>query len=129
MLQLDQKSIIKLQRVDPRLVALVEAVHQIFPCFVVDGYRDEHEQNMEVLKGTSNLKYPDSKHNSDPSLAVDLAPLPYAPDNIKQLLYFAGYVMAVGSSHGLKLRWGGDWKMRQDPSRNAPQDLFHFELV
>ena len=39
------------------------------------SYRGELEQNEAFKKGTSNLKFPDSKHNKKPSLAIDVAPL------------------------------------------------------
>lgn len=128
MTQLDTQSMIKLEDVDSRLKDVVLAVNEIFPCIVVEGYRDEACQNADVAAGRSKLSYPHSKHNLVPSLAVDISPRPYDPNNKERLLYFAGYVMAVGFARGLKLRWGGAWDGSQDPSKNHFPDLFHFEI-
>jgi hypothetical protein len=43
---------------------------------ILCGHREEKEQNEAFNKGNSKLKWPQSKHNSLPSLAVDIAPFP-----------------------------------------------------
>lgn len=41
---------------------------------VLCGHRDKEAQDEAFAKGASKLKWPKSKHNSGPSLAVDIAP-------------------------------------------------------
>lgn len=41
---------------------------------VLCGYRGEKEQRAAFIAGKSKLLYPNSKHNSVPSRAVDIAP-------------------------------------------------------
>ena len=64
----------KLNTCDPRLIELFERVVEDFDCTVLQGYRDEVDQNRLFEEGFSKLKYPKGKHNQYPSLAVDVAP-------------------------------------------------------
>ena len=41
---------------------------------VLEGFRDEERQNQMVEDGKSQLPWPRSRHNSFPSMAVDVAP-------------------------------------------------------
>lgn len=46
-------------------------------CSVLCGHRGEAEQNKAFEDGYSKIQFPMSKHNSLPSLAVDVYPYPY----------------------------------------------------
>ena len=81
------------------------------------------------------MKYPDSKHNAEPSLAVDLTPYPVDWNDREAFTYLAGWFMAVARMKGYKVRWGGDWN-GTDGNRggrslkdNSFDDLGHFELM
>lgn len=41
---------------------------------VITGHRTEEEQNQKVEQGLSQVRWPNSKHNTMPSIAVDIAP-------------------------------------------------------
>lgn len=129
MIQMDTKSIAKLENVHPDLVALVNQVSEHLQVRVLCGYRDQEAQNSAFASGHSKKQWPHSKHNSSPSLAVDLCVEPYNPGDLQQLLYFAGFVMGVATSRGLRLRSGTDWDGIFCPAKNRFPDLFHFELL
>ena len=84
-------------------------------CSILCGHRGEHEQNAAFAGGFSGLRYPQSKHNKLPSLAVDVMPYfqvrPHIrwDDNIATT-HFAGFVLGVASQMGISLEWGGNWK-------------------
>jgi len=92
------------------------------------GYRNEEAQNKAYNSGNSKKKYPESKHNAHPSLAVDVAPYPINFDDIKRFYFFGGYVTGVAEGMDLKIRWGGNWDKDYDVSDQIFNDLLHFEL-
>ena len=104
---------------------------------VVTGYRSPQEQLIKLKEGKSKVKV--SKHNSLPSMAIDIQPYPLEVKNGKskreQFYYLAGYFMgiakmlkAVGTiSHDV--RFGGDWDKDGDIKDNSFDDLYHFELI
>lgn len=104
---------------------------------VVCGHRGEEEQNKAVKEGKSKLKWPDSMHNTLPSLAVDLAP--YERTGIDwsktQSAYFAGQVMGLAGelyAQGVmkhRIRSGIDWDMDNDIDDTDFWDAPHFEIV
>jgi peptidoglycan L-alanyl-D-glutamate endopeptidase CwlK len=129
MANLSQKSLDRLNTCDPRLVLLVKEVVKSFDCAVLVGHRTEAEQDDAFHQGLSKLQWPKSKHNSLPSMAVDLAPWPIDWNNVEQFCYFAGFVMGLAESMGIKLRWGGDWNENENPRDETFKDLVHFELA
>lgn len=122
----------KLSTCHPDLQKLFEAVIVHYDCTVICGHRGEADQNKAVAEGKSKTKWPNSKHNSVPSKAVDVMPTPinWSMDskNIKSLYFFAGFVMATAKSLGIKLRWGGDFNRNQIFIDDVFVDIPHFEL-
>jgi len=106
-----------------------------FDCTIVCGHRGEADQNDAFERGNSKLRFPQSKHNQWPSLAVDAVPWPINWDDTDRMRYFAGYVMGIAKlmyDQGLithHLRWGGDWDRDTEVNDNRFQDFPHFELV
>lgn len=122
-------SLKRLESCNEKLQQLTLEVAKHFPCLVVCGHRDEKDQNDAFAKGTSKLPWPKGNHNSLPSQAVDLAPLPYDAMNSSKILYFSGFVMATALRLGIAVRWGGDWNQNLNPSDEKFRDLYHFELI
>jgi hypothetical protein len=121
---------IKLSSCDHRLVSLVHVVAVHMPVIVLEGHRDEVAQHIAFESGHSKLQYPFSKHNSTPSLAVDLSPAPYNPTDLRALICFGGFVLGIAAVMGVRLRWGGAWSdlpVPLDPAKHF-LDLCHFEL-
>ncbi len=98
---------------------------------VTCGHRGEQAQNEAYAKKTSKLKYPDSKHNKQPALAIDIVPCIKGRE--RQWLdycFMAGIVLSVAKDEGIKMRWGGNWDMDGNILFDqAFDDGAHFELM
>ena len=107
---------------------------------ILCGYRQKKAQNQAFDDGLSQVKYPDSKHNKQPSMAVDAGPYFVELKNTdwddhKAFALFAGYVKRVTDelleqkliTH--RIRWGGDWNSDGRTVDEKFLDLPHFELV
>ena len=99
-----------------------------YDCSILCGRRDRADQNSAFADGRSKLQWPDGKHNSVPSNAVDGAPYPVDWSNLKRFYLFAGYVIATARAMDIILRWGGDWDTDWDLDDQHFNDLVHFEL-
>jgi peptidoglycan L-alanyl-D-glutamate endopeptidase CwlK len=116
------------------LQVLFTEVIKYWDCTVIEGHRDEVDQELDFANGKTRLHYPHGKHNAVPSMAVDVAPCPVDWHDEKRFYYFAGFVMGVAQwllesgkiSH--KVRYGGDWFRSTMVSENKFNDLVHFEL-
>ena len=110
------------------MLRLFSVVVKRFDCSVLCGYRARAEQNDLYRRGRSRLKYPNSRHNHKPSLAVDVAPYPLDWSDRERFCLFAGYVLGAADRMGIPIRWGGDWDKNTLLSDNRFDDLPHFEL-
>jgi len=120
------------------LQTLFAHVIQEYDCTIVCGHRDKEEQDKAFAEKFSTKKYPNSKHNKIPSLAVDAAPyekvtgIDWTP---KQMTYFAGFVKGIAAklycmgiiSH--RIRCGIDWDSDNDIDDQTFIDAPHFEIV
>lgn len=113
----------------PDLQKIMDEAIKIFNFSIVCGHRGEEEQNKAVAAGNSQKKYPDSKHNKLPSLAVDIVPWPTQYQDIKLVYMLAGIIKATAYKLGIKIRWGGDWDGDGDITDQHLHDPYHFELV
>ena len=98
---------------------LDEAIkHYDFTC--IWGFRDREDQNTAFENGNSKFRWPFSKHNRKPSRAFDVVPYPkgFKATNL-QFYLLATHILRAAVKVGVRIRWGGHWKMR---------DLAHFEL-
>lgn len=115
-------------------VVLVKAI-RFYDFSVIGGHRGEVEQMEAYHDGKSTKKWPESKHNSFPSRAVDIAPYFSIAPHIRwkrwnEFIYLAGLVVGIGSEMGIKLRWGGNWDMDQELITDQNLiDLGHIELI
>jgi hypothetical protein len=121
MYKFSDKSIERLNTCHPDLIKLFNEVIKGMDCSIICGYRGEKEQNLAYESGYSQLKYPDSKHNKQPSLAVDVLPYPTLYSDSRAIYHLAGYIKGIAEGLGIKIQWGGDWKTFID----AP----HWELM
>lgn len=131
-----QKSFSRLATCHMDLQVIFYNVIRFVDCTILEGRRDEENQEKAYLAGKSKLRYPHSKHNSEPSRAVDVAPYPIDWGDLQRFHYFAGIVMGVASklkeegkiSHSI--RWGGAWDgIDKLNDKHAFNDYVHFELV
>ncbi len=124
-----EKSLNGLGTCDSRLQRVFQRVVQDFDCSIIEGHRNEVRQNQMVDEGKSQVRWPDGKHNTEPSLAVDVCPYPVVWDDRERQTLFAGYVLATAKAMGIDLRWGGDWDLDTEVRDNSFDDLVHFEIV
>jgi peptidoglycan LD-endopeptidase CwlK len=116
----------------PVLQHLFCEVIKHFDCAILEGHRDRATQNEYFRTGKSRLPWPQGKHCSEPSLAIDAAPYHQgrASYDPRHCLHFAGFVLGIANQMGIKIRWGGDWDGDNEPVTDQDfQDLVHFELV
>ncbi len=83
-------------------------------CAVVCGHRGKEDQEHAYLVGASNANWPDSRHNSTPSEAVDLVPAHLDWDNIEAFRQLNTVVQSVAAELGLDIEWGGDFTKLKD---------------
>ena len=62
---------------------------------ILEGYRNEEDQNKAFENGFSKLKFPNSKHNVYPSMAVDALPFPIDWKDTQRLTYFVGFIIGL----------------------------------
>ena len=121
-----RRSLERLNSCDPDLILLFTQALADPACpsdmTVLEGHRGEARQNEMYAAGKSQLRWPRSRHNSFPSMAVDAAPYVggaiswdwkhYHPlaDHIKATW---ARLKAEGKVHG-ELEWGGDWRRFKD---------------
>jgi len=126
-----EKSKRRLNTCHKDLQTLFTEVVKTYDCTVIEGHRDEATQDRYFQQGQSKLQWPNSKHNSSPSVAADVAP--YVGGKIsfddRQCAAFGGYVKGVAQQMGITIRWGGDWDGDNDINDQSFNDLVHFELV
>ena len=96
---------------------------------VIEGHRSEDRQNHLFDIGFSKLRFPNSKHNSYPSRAVDIVPFPVDWNDRERFQHLAGIMFGIAHSMGVRLRWGGDWDGDKDFKDQNFHDLAHFELL
>ena len=137
---------------DDRLQRVFNKVILYHDCKIICGFRGEEEQTEAYESKRSKVQWPNGKHNSFPSLAVDAAPYPIVwPETLKMLnrfkegrgtiaqvmmaikdlnrfYCFAGYVLGTAQEMGIPLRWGGDWDGDMDFKDQTFDDLPHFEI-
>ena len=126
------KSIERLNPCHPDLIAVFNEVIKYYDCTVTCGYRGEEDQNKAFDEGRSNARYPKGKHNNSPSTAVDIYPYPVDFENYDRLSHFAGFVLGIANTMGIKLRWGRDWHQEfwtKKKDTTKLRDYPHFELV
>lgn len=118
----------RLSTCHPNLQLLFNEVIKEFDCAILVGFRGKEDQEKAFSERTSQEHWPNSKHNTTPSIAVDVAPWPIDWGNKKRFYYFAGYVMGTAIRLGIPLRWGGDWDGDKDLDDQTLYDLVHFEI-
>ena len=107
---------------------LCELVIRNYDFTVLEGFRSSTRQDDLFRQGKSKLRGGQSKHNNDPSLAVDIAPYPIDWESTKRFYLLAGFMFQAASELGIDLRWGGDWDGDWIHTDQSFHDLPHFEL-
>lgn len=120
----------RLNTCHPDLIRLFEAViADGHDCTVIEGHRGKDAQDEAFRTGKSKKQWPNGKHNSTPSQAVDVMPFPIDWVNRAQHVAFAKAVFAKADELGIKVRWGGDFNMDGNWTNDSLIDRPHWELL
>ncbi len=120
---------------DPRLQHYLDRVlAEVADVSLTCGHRPQAEQNAAyyAIPQRSKVMWPNGRHNSLPSLAVDFRPwpMPNRPEKLwASLAYVAGRIIQMAAEDGVVIRWGGDWDGDGDLTDQNWDDLFHLEIV
>ena len=131
-------SLAQLETCHSDLQHLFKTILPFYDHTIIQGHRNEEDQNRAVEDGKSKLRWPKGKHNSFPSRAVDAAPYPvlWPSAGLKQeenerrmrrFFHFAGFVEATAIHLNIALRYGGDWNGDRVFDESFV-DAVHFEL-
>lgn len=118
-----------LETAHPKLRELFNEVIKTYDCKVLCGFRGQEDQDKAFDSGFSKVKFPNSKHNTYPSLAVDVVPYPVDWQDLRRFYHFIGFVVATAQRMGINVRSGGDWNNDFDFKDQNFHDLPHFEMV
>lgn len=124
----------------PDLEGVAELVLQIKDHSILKGHRNQPEQDAAfyAMPQRTTLKWPEGKHNTLPSMAIDVRtyPLPKGETEEEEeamlredQLYLLGLYVGVGAAMGVKLRTGADWDKDGEIADNGFDDLFHVEIA
>jgi peptidoglycan L-alanyl-D-glutamate endopeptidase CwlK len=121
-------SLKKLLTCHPDIVKVIQSAINYTDFTVLYGHRTQAEQ-LELYKKGRELPGAKvtncdgykikSKHNSEPSLAIDIAPYPIDWKDIGRFYALADIVLREATLLGVRLKWGGNWEMKDFP---------HFEI-
>ena len=126
----------------PLLRELFKRVVLVRDCSVVCGHRSDVIQDALYAQGrttpgdiVTNAKAGESKHNTNPSEAVDVVPYPelwsskIAFAKLSVIVFDKWAEMEVeGLTEGYILVWGGDWDGDRDPNDTDDWDKPHWEV-
>ena len=131
MFSFSQQSLDNLAECDPQLQELMNEVIKYFDCAIICGHRGQVEQHKAFIEGNSEVDWPNGKHNSIPSKALDA--LPYYSDRISREsaqnhYFFAGFVKAIAIKMGIKVRIGADWNGDKNTLNQSLKDPCHIEV-
>lgn len=129
MYKYSERSLRRLNDVHPKLQKLFNEVILHFDNTIITGHRTKEYQTDVYNKGLSKVAFPNSKHNSLPSNAIDVVPYPIDWQDTDRIYLFAGYVLATAEALNIKIRWGGDWDSDLQLKDQTFNDLIHFELL
>jgi peptidoglycan L-alanyl-D-glutamate endopeptidase CwlK len=109
-----------LETVHPDIQLVLHEAIKHYDFSVIEGHRTEEKQNEYFASGASQVKYPHSKHNMYPSMAVDIVPYPIDWENTHRFKELADIIKkACETVDVTDLHWGYDlWKW----------DMPHWEL-
>lgn len=119
----------RLATADPRLQALLREAIKHVDFTVLCAYRNAEDQDDAFRTGRSKVRYPDSKHNTLPSSAVDIAPYPVDWKDTARFARLAGYLERIAHEQGIRIRWGGDFDQDGATADERFIDMPHIEIV
>ena len=154
---MNQTSINKLMTCKTPLIKFGTALDLVVPSIVMWGHRPEKDQQKMYDSGRSRAKPGQSKHNVNPSEAIDIVydtvdwqalddywrvlkwvrqgkridPQKYKNATMEwaRAYWYCGMAMMIAKDHGINIRGGHNWDGDFDIKDQNFYDLFHFELI
>ena len=108
---------------------LFNEVIKYVDCSVLEGHRSGERQDKLYEEGKTKVKYPNGRHNANPSNDVDVVPYPVDWNDRERFHLFAGFVLGLAQSMEINIRWGGDWNKNFEVDDNKFDDFPHFERI
>lgn len=108
------KSLQNKKTLHPLLQEIVDEAIKHTDFSIIWGYRTKEKQNEAYAKGNSQLRFPLSKHNRNPSEAMDLVPWPVDWNNIPAFEQLSKLIKWIAKEKEIEIVWGGDWKRFRD---------------
>ena len=105
-----KRSIDNLDSCHPDLRKVAHEAIKHFDFTVICGHRGKAEQNKAFAEGKSKLKWPDSKHNKTPSMAMDCVPHPLNWQDKASFDKMGAVMKEAAKTVGVKIKWGGDFR-------------------
>jgi peptidoglycan L-alanyl-D-glutamate endopeptidase CwlK len=123
----------RLETCHPDIQEVLNEAIKHYDFVVVCGHRNKEEQDKAYAQGLSKARWPDSKHNTFPSMAVDVAPYDASKRAIDwndrtAFARLAGFIQGLAAAKGIKLRYGGDWDGDGIMEEEKFRDLPHLEI-
>lgn len=122
-------SLANLSTAHPDLQRIFYRVIERFDCRVICGHRGQEAQDAAYREKKSKVKWPNSKHNKLPALAVDVTPWPLNWNDIFAFTALGYFVLGVAHGMRIHIRWGADWNQNMDTRDEGFQDYAHYELM
>jgi len=116
-----RRSQIERATLHPKLRDICDQAIKYMDFAIIQGHREEADQEKAFKEGKSKARWPHSEHNKIPSRAMDLFPAPYDWKDIESFRVLADLILGIAERRGVKLRWGGTFK--------TLRDFPHFELT
>jgi hypothetical protein len=113
----------------PDLQRLCDEVIKHVDFAITCGHRGEADQNNAFDRGASMVRFPEGKHNSLPSKAVDVAPYPIVWSDTEAFTLLAGVFYGVAAMLGIRIRLGADWDGDFNTLEHSFKDRPHIEIV
>ena len=119
----------KLSECDEQLQRIAYVAIKGYGFTVVCGHRNKTDQNAAYTGGFSTKKFPNSKHNSKPSKAMDIIPDAGGWNaGRKQFILMIGMIKGIALNLGIKIRVGIDFNSDNDLQNDNFIDSAHVEL-
>jgi hypothetical protein len=119
-------SLERLETCHPHLQLICRMLANYQDTSILCGHRGRAAQNAAYPK-YSKVQWPNSKHNSNPSVAVDISPWPINWEDVGRFRVQAGRFIQIADMLEIPVRWGGDFN-GDGLTNDRFIDLPHFEL-
>ncbi len=127
MANFNHRSMGNLSQCHPKLVKIAYRVIERYDHSIITGHRGDAEQTKKFVEGYSMVEWPNSRHNKQPSAALDAIPYPkgYGASD-REFVELAAHYMKAAKEEGVELIWGGFFL---DKNGKLFFDAGHFHLA